>query len=174
MPSTDHDIDTINSLIRTTIDSAEGYREAADNAEASTYATLFRSRANERDGIVARLQEFVAAGGGDPVTGGSVSAGLHRAFLNLKDAITGNDDAAVIAEVERGEDHIKAKYEKARTDADLSGDARALIDSSYVTVRQGHDQMRDLKQATQDVSSTDSAPTAADDTLVPPSGTATF
>ena len=162
MPSSDHDFDTINSLIRTTIDSADGYREAADDATASTYATLFRSRANERDEIAARLQEFVTARGGEAVTGGSVSAGLHRAFLNLKDAVTGNDDAAVIAEVERGEDHIKAKFESARADSALSGDARALVDSSYVTVRQGHDQMRDLKHATQD---NDNA-----DTPVPPTG----
>ena len=50
----------------------------------------------------------------------AVLAGAHRVFMDLKSAITGNDDDAIIAEVERGEDLIKHKFEEAMSDSDLS------------------------------------------------------
>jgi uncharacterized protein (TIGR02284 family) len=63
----------------------------------------------------------------------------------LRDAVTGTDDKAVVAEVERGEDHIKAKFESALEDANLGTETRAVISQCYDSVKSGHDQMRDLK-----------------------------
>eukprot|EP01035_Chromulina_nebulosa_P031547 gene31547-42060_t len=59
--------------------------------------------------------------------------------------VTGQDDKAIVNEVERGEDHIKAKFESALKDNDLSGTTRAAIETAYGSVRAGHDEMRDLK-----------------------------
>jgi uncharacterized protein (TIGR02284 family) len=53
----------------------------------------------------------------------------------------------VVSEVEAGEDHIKAKYEKALKDTDLSAGTRSLVQEAYTSVKSGHDQMRDLKHA---------------------------
>lgn len=46
--------------------------------------------------------------GGTPEDNGTVLGSAHRMFLNLKSVVTGQDDKAIIAEVEQGEDHIKA------------------------------------------------------------------
>ncbi len=145
MHNKEHDIDTLNGLITTTIDSVAGYREAAKDASENTFRTLFTDRANERDGVVNTLQAEVRALGGEPNTDGSALAGAHRMFVNLREALTGGDDKAIIAEVERGEDHIKAKYEAALADRDVSADAVATIQRCYQSVKAGHDQMRDLK-----------------------------
>jgi uncharacterized protein (TIGR02284 family) len=61
--------------------------------------------------------------------------------------VMGNDDKAIVSEVERGEDVIKAKYEAALEDKDLSPSTRGLITDCYTSVKQGHDQMRDLKHS---------------------------
>ena len=37
----------------------------------------------------------------------------HQRFLDLKAAVTGRDDKAIINEVERGEDYLKEKFEAA-------------------------------------------------------------
>jgi len=50
--------------------------------------------------------------GAAPEDDGTVLAAAHRAFLNLKNAVAG-DDETVVKEVERGEDHIKEKFEAA-------------------------------------------------------------
>lgn len=150
MTPNEREVDMLNDLIKTTIDSVDGYRSAAEDAEHSQYRTIFFDRANERSEVAAQLQSYVRELGGEPTTDGSVLAGAHRMFMNLKSAVTGNDDAAVVAEVERGEDHIKDMFEKAMIDSDISPETRAVIDRCYQSVKQGHDQMSNLKHQLND------------------------
>lgn len=139
----DH-IKLVNGLVETTIDSADGYAEAAKDADASRYQDLFQRRAQERRSIASELQDEVRRLGGDPKDDGTVLAAAHRAFLNLKDAVTKGDEA-VVNEVEAGEDYIKAKYEKALKDTDVEPQTRAVIEKAWASVKEGHDQMRDIK-----------------------------
>jgi uncharacterized protein (TIGR02284 family) len=149
MTDTSHDIRTLNGLISTTIDSVDGYRAAGDDTEAGRFATLFNDRANERAQVAEKLKAEVARLGGNPEDDGSLLAGAHRAFMGLKEIVTGKDEQAIVNEVERGEDVIKARYEKAMADTELSPTTKALITDCYSSVKQGHDQMRDLKHSLQ-------------------------
>lgn len=144
-----HDISTLNSLIATTLDSVDGYSEAAKDSENSRFTSLFTSRAAERRQVVTRLQQEVRTLGGNPEDDGTILAGAHRVFLNLKATLTGQDDKAIINEVEAGEDHIKAKFEDAIADRNLTLAVRTVIEQAYVSVKEGHDQMRDLKHSMQ-------------------------
>ena len=145
MDARDHDIETINSLIKTTIDSVDGYRSAAEDATNNQFQSIFFERANERQQVAEDLRQHVRSLGGEPQDDGSILAGAHRAFMNLRDAVPGSDDTAVIADVERGEDHIKEKFETALQDGNLGTDTRSKISQCYESVKSGHDQMRDLK-----------------------------
>lgn len=120
MYSIGHDIETVNGLIKTTIDSVNGYRSAAKDADSSRFQTMFFDRASERETVATKLQQYVQKNGGSPTDSGSIAAGAHRAFMNLRVLVTGSDDKAVIEEVERGEDHIKEKFESAIIDHDVS------------------------------------------------------
>ena len=147
MSDTSHDISTLNSLIATTIDSVEGYTEAAKDSESGRFGAIFVDRASERRQAATSLQTEVTRLGGTAEDDGTVLASAHRVFLNLKSAITGKDDKAIVDEVERGEDHIKAKYEDALADNALGIQTRSAIEQAYASVKQGHDQMRDLKHS---------------------------
>ncbi|AHE55954.1 PA2169 family four-helix-bundle protein [Sphingomonas sanxanigenens] len=140
----DYDIKTLNTLIETTLDSADGYREAAEDS--SRFTALFQSRATERSAAAARLQREVVTLGGTPEEDGTVLAKAHRLFVNLRNSIS-SGDTAVVDEVERGEDHIKAKFEAALADNELGVSTRAAIQDVYRSVKSGHDQMRDLKHS---------------------------
>jgi len=136
-----HDIYVLNGLIETTIDSADGYREAAKEADRPHYRTLFEARSLERQQVAVDLQGTVRRLGGEPEDDGTVLAKAHRAFLDVKHALL-RGDQAVVNSVERGEDFIKDKFEKALEDSDVSATTRETIRRSYVTVKDGHDQMR--------------------------------
>lgn len=143
----DHDIKTLNGLIATTLDSADGYAEAAKDAKSESLVSLFRARAGERRTAARKLQECVRSLGGDPEDDGTVLASAHRMFVNLRASLTKMDNKAVVDEVERGEDHIKHKFEDAMKDSALSPHTMAAITDVYASVRSGHDQMRNMKQA---------------------------
>ena len=139
----DH-IKLVNGLVETTIDSADGYAEAAKDAGGARYKDLFERRAQERRSIASELQDEVRRLGGEAKDDGTILAAAHRAFLNLKDAVTKGDEA-VVNEVEASEDFIKAKYEKALQDTDVDPRTRAVIEKAWTSVKSGHDQMRDIK-----------------------------
>lgn len=147
MADTSHDIRTLNGLIATTIDSVDGYTEAAKDSENSRFTQKFTARAQERRQVASSLQAVVSRLGGNPEDDGTVLAGAHRVFLDLKAAVTGRDDKAIVDEVERGEDHIKAKFEDALKDGDLSTETKTAIESAWTSVKSGHDEMRDLKHS---------------------------
>jgi len=145
MSQHDHDISTLNGLIATTIDSADGYAEAAKEAKGSRFEALFTQRAGERRTMVSTLTHEVTLLGGEPASHGTVLAGAHRLFLNLKAAVTDHNEKMIVNEVEAGEDHIKAKYEDAVLDRELSPQVKAIIEQAYRSVLAGHDEMRDIK-----------------------------
>jgi len=143
----DHDISTLNGLITTTLDSMKGYEDAAKDAESTQFATMFADFARDRSQAATDLQAEVSRLGGTPETNSSFMAAAHRGFADLKQAFSKNDDKAIINEVERGEDHIKAKFEKALADTELDASTTAVIREAFTSVRAGHDQMSALKHS---------------------------
>jgi uncharacterized protein (TIGR02284 family) len=141
----DHDVDVLNSLITTTIDSAHGFEHSAEHADAGRFRELFHEFGRERRQVVSALQQAVRSMGGTPNDDGSLKADLHRRWIDLRDAIAGGGDKEVVEEVERGEDYLKSKYEAALADGDLSEAALAAIRTAYQSVRAGHDRVSQLK-----------------------------
>lgn len=141
----DNDVSTLETLTTTLIDSVNGYRDAAADAEGHKFQQLFRQMADERSETAEELRAEIRRLGGNPPDDGSFLGKTHQRFMDLKGAITGRDDKAIINEVERGEDYLKEKFEAA-LNADASPETRSIIERAYQSVRQGHDQIRNLKQ----------------------------
>ena len=139
------EIATLNTLIATTIDSITGYEDSAQNIHNERFAKIFRERANERQQVVEELRSEVRRLGGEPESDGSFLGKTHQRFEDLKAAVTGQDEQAIINEVERGEDYLKNKFETALDDGTLSGESRAVVERAYQSVRSGHDQISQLK-----------------------------
>jgi uncharacterized protein (TIGR02284 family) len=138
-------ISTLNTLTATLIDSVTGYEDAASNADGGRFQEIFRTRAQERNRMVEELRSEVRRLGGNPEDDGSFLGKTHQRFLDLKAAVTGRDDQAVINEVERGEDYLKEKFETALNGDTLTGETRSVVERVYQSVREGHDQMSQIK-----------------------------
>ena len=141
------DTGTLNTLIATLIDSINGYTKAAEDTHNTRFAEIFRSRATERQAAVAKLQSAVAAMGGDPEDDGTTAGAMHRGWINLKEAVVGRDDEAIVNSVESGEDYLKEKFEAALKHKDLPAEARVAVEEAWTSVKAGHDQMSQIKHA---------------------------
>lgn len=141
------DTAALNTLIGTLIDSVNGYQKAAADTDNSRYAEMFNARAQERQQAITKLQACVARLGGNPENDGTTAGAMHRGWINLKEAVVGRDDEAIVNSVESGEDYLKEKFETVMNNKDLPAEARAAVEEAWQSVRAGHDQMSQLKHA---------------------------
>ena len=82
---------------------------------------------------------------GNPEDDGTTAGAIHRGWINLKEAVVGRDDEAIVNSVESGEDYLKEKFEAALNATDVAPETRSIIERAYQSVRQGHDQISSLK-----------------------------
>jgi uncharacterized protein (TIGR02284 family) len=139
-------ISTVNGLIETCKDGQEGFKQAAEGVERSDLKSLFYEFSQQRAQFVGELQELVRSLGGDPENSGSFSGAIHRGWINIKSAVTGKDDAAILNECERGEDTAKNTYKEALEEA-FPANASAIIQQQYQAILSAHDRVKALRDA---------------------------
>lgn len=147
MANTDHDINVLNTLIKTILDSRKGFLDAAEDAKSTEFAAFFADFAGRREQAAAILQNEVRRLGGSAEDEASFLGAAHRTFLNIKQLFVDRDDKAIINEVERGEDYIKEKFDIALSDGKVSSSTRSVIENAYISVREGHDRASAMKHS---------------------------
>ena len=140
----DKAVSVLNNLIETCKDGEKGFKAAADGLKSSSIKAKFLEYSRERGQMASELQAEVRRLGGDPDKSGSVSGSVHRGWLDLKAALTGHDDHAVVAEAERGEDVAKGVYENALKES-LPTSAQTLVQQQAVKVRRVHDDVKAIR-----------------------------
>lgn len=142
----DQAIAKLNDLIETCRDGERGFREAAEHVRDGQVKRLFDGYSQQRRTFAGELEEEVRRLGGEPEKGGSVAGAMHRGWMETKGALTGDDDAALVSEAERGEDTALRRYQEA-LDTELPQEIRARVQRQYTEVRQAHDRVRALEKS---------------------------
>ena len=149
MSQTKEVISTLNSLIETLKDGQEGFRQASEAVKESQLKSLFSELSLQRSKFAGELQNHVVQlGESEPETTSSTAGAMHRAWINLKSAITSRDDHAILAECERGEDSAVSEYKKAMEgDSRLSAPIRETVSRQYTAVQAAHDRVKAMRDA---------------------------
>ncbi|MEN3366695.1 MAG: hypothetical protein V7606_3969 [Burkholderiales bacterium] len=138
-------VSTLNDLIETSKDGEEGFRTCAQDIKDQQLKTLFSNRAQSCATAAAELQQLVRNHGGDPETSGGLGGALHRRWVDIKAAITGRSNEAVLAECERGEDVAVRSY-RAALEKKLPPEIRAVVERQYQGVLKNHDMVKGLRE----------------------------
>jgi uncharacterized protein (TIGR02284 family) len=141
----DQTISTLNTLIETARDGEQGFRTAAEGVTNPQLKSLFLQFSRERGEIVRELQQAVARLAGNPEQSGSVSGALHRGWINIRTVVSGNDEAAIVAEAERGEDVAVRAFESALRE-NLPPEVKPVVDRASARVKAAHDRVREIEQ----------------------------
>ena len=137
----------LNNLIETLKDGQEGFKQAAESVRNPALKSLFSEYSQQRSRFATSLQaEGRKLGEEKPETSSSATGALHRGWINLKSAITGGDEHAILAECERGEDSAVEEYKKALDDG-LSPSAQELVSRQFAEIKAAHDRIRSLRNA---------------------------
>lgn len=139
-------ISTLNGLIETCKDGQNGFKTASEGVERSELKTVFYEFAQQRSEFSGVLQGLVRSLGGDPESGGSMSAAIHRGWMDIKSLVTGKDEEAILNECERGEDYAKEAY----TDAlktNLPANIADVIGQQSQSVLAAHNRIKSLRNS---------------------------
>lgn len=140
----------LEDLVETLEDGRKGFGQAADKLEGddrNELAAKLRGYADQRGQFSAEIRRVAADAGFTISEDGSIGGALHRGWIALADALTGDDPHAVLAAAEAGEDHAVEQYRDALNTGELSGEIRTVVSRQYEEVKKAHDDVRDMRDA---------------------------
>ena len=136
-------------LVETLRDGENGFRAAADklrDGDRPEWATLLQRLSEQRADFAREIIALGHAYGDDVDESGTATAALHRGWIALKDAVTGDDAGAVLGAALTGEDHAVSEYEKA-LEKDLSAGFREVVSRQHQAVVAARDVVKALQAA---------------------------
>ena len=139
-------IDTLNVLVETCKNGEQGFLTCAEDIRNPQLKATFRKAAARCAEAAQELQAEVLRYGGKPERKGSLAGSAHRRWVDIKAAIMGKDDAAVLSECERGEDVAKESYEKA-LEKELPPEVKTIVSRQYRGVLEHHAMVRSMEKA---------------------------
>lgn len=138
----------IEDLVETLEDGEKGFSEAAEKLSEGGHTELaeqMREFSDQRARFSSELRTMAQSAGAELDEEGSAGGALHRGWMDLKAALTGDDPHAILAAAESGEDHAVSEYEDALEEDSLSGQLRDFVARQADEVRRAHNVVRDLR-----------------------------
>ncbi|MCP9235655.1 PA2169 family four-helix-bundle protein [Lewinella sp. JB7] len=137
----------LNRLITTLYDGENGYKEAAEEVDSVSLATKFRELSQQRYNFGHEIKPFITRLGGEVDKGGSTGAALHRAWIDIKSALSTQDEAAVLKECIRGDESAIETYRDVAGDTALSADARQVLQRHLQTFERTVSELKQLARS---------------------------
>lgn len=117
----------LNHLITICNDGKYGYETAAEDAESPTLKAMFLSYCAERAQFSSALRQEIINAGGDPDKGGGPLGAIHRAWIDVKAAISTKEDKAVLGACITGEKAALHAYNEVLEESYSPGTLRELL-----------------------------------------------
>lgn len=143
------DAKAAKELVETLKDGERGFADAADKLRAGAHpewATVLQRLSEQRAGFWREIVEMGHEYGDDVDESGSAAAAVHRGWIAVKDALTGDDPEAVLKAAVTGEDHAVSEYEDA-LEKDLSAGFREVVTRQHAAVVAARDEVKALQHA---------------------------
>ncbi len=126
-----------NDLVEINKTAAKGYQEAAEGVSSadlkSKFSQLSQQRAQFASELTQHAQQLGVSDEGNTIEGvlTDAAAAVHRGWINIKSAITGQDDSAILGECETGDATALTAYETALKSNELPAEARNVIQKQH-------------------------------------------
>ena len=139
----------LNELVETLKDGQKGYAEAMTHVEDTQLKETFKKYTVQRAGFITEIEDqmFKLDLHPDANESSSITGTVHRAWIDLKSALTSKDNKAILNECERGEDYAKKAYQTALKTQDLPSNLKSVIEKQYQDVQEAYDTIKSLRDS---------------------------
>ena len=128
----------INAIIEKNNDAYKGYKKVAEKAESTSLRSFFLQQASERQDFARKLSTNLKSFNPnfEVDEDGSATGSMHRAWIDIKSALSIDDDEALLEECLRGDKASAEEYEEfLENNASLHTDVRSTIQDQLHNVR---------------------------------------
>lgn len=137
-------IATLNDLIETSKDGEAGFRTCAEDVMGLQLKSMMTNRSQRCAASARELQALILTLGGDAEDDSSFSGTLHRRWIDIRSAVLGTNNEAILGECERGEVMALRGYKNALA-SEMPASVRQVVERQYRGVQQNHDQIKLLR-----------------------------
>ena len=138
-------MNVVGKLIETCRDGQKAYQDAAEHIKRPDMKTFFAQQGAERGKFAEELEKEISQfDKTEKKESGSVSATLHRAWIDTK-ATLGAGDKSILDSVEQGEDVAKKAYEEALNGGNLDSAVAAIVRRQAESVQRAHDKVKSVR-----------------------------
>ncbi len=132
-----NDLTELNNIHDLLVDSRKGYLEASERVEDPRVKELLASFSAERAALELEVDGLIqsAEPGKEHREGGTIKGDLHRAWMDLRDALSKSENANVLNECERGEGYLLTRYEEILKKEDLLPRTRQVMEGQRAHVQ---------------------------------------
>ncbi|MCF4101542.1 PA2169 family four-helix-bundle protein [Gillisia sp. M10.2A] len=102
----------LQGLLEKNYDAEKGFKKAMVETEDLNLKEFLQRQALQRNRFATQLDKEIHSLNAKPKEKGSAIGALHRAWIDVKTAFTGNDDEAILEECIRGEKASVREYEE--------------------------------------------------------------
>lgn len=106
-------ISDLKGLVNIVNDGKEGYASASEATDSGELKAVFLKYSVQRADFADELKQHIAVHGGDSENEqGGILGVLHRTWIDIKQALSSKEDAAILSAIETGEKAAIEKYDK--------------------------------------------------------------
>ena len=132
----------LTDIINLNRTSVKGYQEAAEEVKSADLKAKLGEYSQQRAGFVSDLEGFARQYGMEAKEESTIesvavdaAAAVHRGWINIKSAITGQSDGAVLEAAETGEATALKAYETVLS-ADIPAGAKSVFQQQHDAIMQ--------------------------------------
>ena len=142
----------VKDLIIINNDRYEGYKLAADKTKNSSLKEVFTKYASQSQQFGKELETLLPEKKYTPAPLETRNTGkLYRVWMDIKNALSQNNEHSLLASCEFGEDTAKKTYDEVlQKPGDVSNEILTVIRSQREQLQQAHDKIKSLRDSKKD------------------------
>jgi uncharacterized protein (TIGR02284 family) len=143
-------VDALNELVKINNDRIQGFEKAVKDNEDASLDDLFRHMIVQSQEFRSELADHIVRLDGSAVsdaTATDLSSKIHRAWIDIKAAVSGKDRDTVLSSVEFGESAAVEAYEDALDDADIPHYIKDVVQQQLTQLRASLEKVKALRGA---------------------------
>ena len=140
-------VSTLNDLLQITNDRIEGFNKVEDKVW-EKYPNLksdYTHMVDQSQNMKLELKRLISERSGDAEDSTTVAGGLHRTWIDVKNAFSSDNAESTLENVTFGENAAIEAYEKALDSGDLCPESSRVVQDQLHNLKSSYEKFRNLE-----------------------------